>query len=207
VSIGPDDDGQDIDPADLDDLGDLGDAEQDEDEGKDDGEQEYTPPSKEDYDRLQRKIRRQEDRITRLTGKGPKGKASATVDDQLKKQLDSGREEPDEDDDSESKRWRGIAIQNAAASQIAAAGFSGTAKQAARLARLIDTSDLTADRDGSFDLEDEIEELKEEYPQLFAQSVGGRRAPRVRTAPVNDTPPKDPSRQTSQAMMRQAGYR
>ena len=203
----PENEGQDIDPADLDDLGELGDEEnEDAPEAKP-----YVAPSEGEYAKLQRRIQRQEERIGRLVG--AKGKAPAkggtAADQALLAQVNGSKDTDDEgSDDGEAARWRGIAVQQAAASQLSAAGFSGTAKQAARLARLIDTADIAPGRDGSFDLEDEIDELKEEYPQLFSTGGGNRgRAPRVRTAPASDAPVKDPSRKASDAMLRQAGYR
>lgn len=208
----PENDGaEDIDPADLDDLGDLG---GDDDPDEKDGDEEYTPPDKDTWAKLQRKIKRQEEKITALTGKTPSKGASRPgkdVDDALRKQFkgqDSESEEEPDEDTGEAERWRGIAIRNAAASQIAAAGFSGTAKQAARLAKLIDTSSITPGRDGEFDLEDEIDELKDEYPQLFSTAGGnGRRpVPRVRTAPDPRTPRPDSTKSTSNKLLKSAGY-
>lgn len=198
-------DGADLDQDDLEDLGELGG-----DEDGDDSEEEYTPPTKEAWDRLQRKIKRQEDRITGLVGKGPKGKKVADVDRQLQDQIRGGKGKADEDEeddgpDPETDRWRNTAITNAAAAQISAAGFTGTAKQAARLANLIDREGIAPDRNGYIDLEDEVEELKEEYPQLFSTGGDKRRAPSVRRGDPKGTPKKDPTRATSDALLRQAG--
>jgi hypothetical protein len=192
---------EDIDPADLDDLGDLDEPDTDEDESEDeDGKKPYKPPSQSEWNRLQRRIKR----LTKA-----KDKPVADVDRQLARQLGTkgkaAADEDDEPDTSEADRWRGIAVQNAAASQIAAAGFTGTAKQAARLARLIDTGSIQPDRDGTFDLEDEIEELQEEYPQLFQAKDGRRPAPRVRRADNRQAAPKDPTRATSDALLKEAG--
>jgi hypothetical protein len=206
----PDDDTgtEDIDPADLDDLGELGDDEDDDsgDEGK-----EYVAPTADEYAKLQRKLKRQEDRITRLVGRKG-GKPAADVDRKLAAQLKGSKADEDDDepaDTAEADRWKGIAIQQAASAQIAAAGFTGTAKQAARLARLLDTSDLEPSRDGTFDLEDEVDELVEEYPELFNRGKGGRRpAPSVRRADVRAGRPKaDPSRATSDQLLKMAGYK
>lgn len=191
-----DDDDQDIDN--------LDDDTDDPDDDNPDDDPNWKPPTKGEWDRLQR-------RMKKLTGK-PK---ASDVDRKLAEQLRGKGKKPADDtdddtrDDGEAERWRGIAIQNAASAQIAAAGFSGTARQAARLARLIDTSDIQPNRDGSFDLEDEIEDLKEEYPQLFArQSGAGGRVPNVRTARNRGTgETKDPSQRTSDAMLKAAGYR
>lgn len=197
---------EDIDPADLDDLGDLG---GDKDDEPDEDAPPYVAPDAETWAKIQRKLARQEERITRLTGKTPKGKPVADVDKALADQLRTkGKPAEDEDEqDGEAARWRGIAVQQAAASQLQAAGFSGTAKAAARLARLIDTDGLEPDRSGTFDLEDQIDELREEYPDLFGGGTGSARrpAPVVRRGDSRARPAKDPTRSTSDAMLRAAG--
>jgi hypothetical protein len=200
-----DDIGGDLDQGDLDDLGELGDAEEDED-GADNGSAgasgaPWKAPSKSEWDRLQRRIKRLTKPATadvdkelqrRLGGKPPKGKDA---------------EEDEDGPNVEAEHWRGVAIQNAASAQITAAGFSGTARQAARLARLIDTAQVAVGRDGSVDLEDEIEELKEEYPQLFQAASGRRVVPKVRRQDGSgDAPKKSPTQRTSEALMRGAGY-
>ena len=183
-----------IEPDDLEDEA----RDEEHDDAEDDGQEEkpYKPPTKGEWDRLQR-------RIKKLTeAKRP----AADVDRKLREQIAGGKDE--EDETPVDSRWRDIAITNAAAAQISAAGFRGSAKQAARLANLIDRSGIEPDSHGAFDLEDEIEELREEYPQLFSAETGGRRAPRVRTGPSGEkTPAKDPTATTSAKMMRQAGYR
>jgi hypothetical protein len=197
---------EDLGPEDLDDLGDLGggdDEPEQDDEPDDDGE--YKPPSKSEWNRTQRRIKK-----LLAKDKAANGKPVADVDRQLQRQIKGKADDDDADDapdTSEADRWRGIAVQNAAASQIAAAGFTGTAKQAARLARLIDMDEVTPNRDGTFDLEDEIEELQEEYPQLFQAATGRRPAPSVRRADNRQAAPKDPTRATSDALLASAGLR
>jgi len=196
---------EDIDPADMEDLDDgPGDDDADDAEGK-----EYTPPTKEEYEKLQRKIKRQESRISGLVGKGPKGKPVRDVDRALAAQLKGGKDNDDSDTSEADSKWRGIAIQNAAATQIAAAGFTGSAKAAERLAKLIDTSGIEPDRHGRFDLEDEIDELKEEYPELFAGKGGRTPAPRVRRSDVRDTsaPKMSESDRYSNQLLKEAGYK
>src|SRR6188508_3479938 len=132
------DQSEDIDQADLEDLGDL--EEPDEDDEPDEDGKPYKPPSRSEWNRLQR-------RIKRLTKKAEGSGPAADVDRQLQRQIRGKAADEDEpQDDGEAARWRDIAVQNAAASQIAAAGFTGTARQAARLARLIDMSDVKPGR-------------------------------------------------------------
>jgi hypothetical protein len=208
-----DEDVQDLSQDDLDDLGDLGGGDTDEDDESDEDQDDaegsdgkpYKPPSKSEWDRTQKRIKRLLDEK-----KGRKG-GGADIDRQLQRQISGKGKADDKDadepeDTSEADRWRGIAVQNAAASQIAAAGFTGTAKQAARLAKLIDMDDVRPNRDGTFDLEDEIEELQEEYPQLFQAVGSGRRpAPNVRRADNRKAAPKDPTQATSDALLASAG--
>lgn len=197
---------EDIDPADLDDLGELGGDE----DGSDDDAGEYTPPSKDEWTKLQAKIKRQEGRITKLLG--GKGKPAADIDRQLAAGLKSGKGTPAEDeggdDSGEVTRWRTMAAQQSAATQLAAAGFQGSAKQSARLTRLLDLAGAEPDRHGAFDFEDEIEDLIEEFPQLFAKGAAGRPAPVVRRADSRSgAPAKDPTRETTDALLKSAGYK
>lgn len=193
---------------DLDDDLDPQDPDTDADEQDDGGDGgEYKPPTKGEWERTQRRLKKYAAAAKRPAGKG------GSVNDQLAAQLRGQKAKDDEDeggqDDGEAARWKGVAVRNAAAAQISAAGFTGNAKQAAKLAKLLDTDGIEPDRDGVFDLEDEIEELKEEYPQLF--SPGGdnsrRRAPAVRRGEARETPKKTPSERTSDKLLRSAGLR
>jgi hypothetical protein len=211
----------DFDPADED-QDDLEDDGQEDEDQEDDGDEDkpYEAPDAETWAKVQRKIKRQEDRITRLLAErktggkpAPKKTAASDPDAELLRQLRGlgnrkGAQDDDDEDQEDGPDWKGMAIKAAAASQLQAAGFSGTAKQAARLARLIDTSNLVPNRDGTFDLEDEVDELKDEFPELFGARTGRRPAPVVRrNDPRGGTPPKDPTRATDLALLKEAGYR
>lgn len=197
----------------LEDLGELGDGTgadddaddlaDDEDDGKDANPPADAPaPTAEDYARLQRKAKRQEERITRLLkaqGKTPKRNAAGGLEDD---------EEGDDGKGPGDDRWKTVAVKNAAAAALSAAGFSGTAKQAARLTRLLDLDGVEPDKDGVFDLEDEVADLAEEYPGLFQKTTNGaRKVPRVRTAPARPgAPTDDPTARTTRALLREAGF-
>jgi hypothetical protein len=186
---GRDDDGDDPDDPDDDGGGDT-----------------WTPPSREEYERLQRTAqRRKEERaqarreLAELKKAKPAPKKKESEDD------DSGR---DDESAKEADRWRAVAVKQAAAASLSAAGFTGTAKQAARLTKLMDLDDAEPGRDGSFDFEDEVEELKEEFPHLFEDPRTGRRAPKVRTASGRgDGSKPDPVKRTSDRLLKSAGYR
>lgn len=205
----------DINPEDMDDLGDLdnpddGDEDDlddgDEDAGKEGDDKEWKPPTKAQWERAQRRLK---------TYAAEKRKGGAEVDRKLAAQI-RGKDDKEGDDDGaaaeEAQRWRRAAAQQSAAASLTAAGFNGTARQAARLTRLLDLDGAEPDRDGVFDWEDDVEELKEEYPELFGargsrRNEGAGRLPKVRTAPTRDSAtPDDPTQRTSDALLRAAGF-
>lgn len=198
----------------LDELGDLGgdgDAEpgDDLDEADDDGEDANPPaavpaPTAADYDRLQKKAKRQEDRITRLLkaqGKPVKRNAAGALEEDDK---DSAPATPASDPDTRVKRQAGIAA-------LTDAGLSRA--QAKTAVKLLDLSGLDVDEDGEVDddeLEELVEGLKEQFPAMFGGGSGNgtRKAlPKVRTAPARPgTPTDDPTANTTRALMRAAGF-
>lgn len=222
------DEGRHLEQDEMDDLGELGneegggdDPDDLDDAGEDElGDQDDDLPTPEQWKKIQDKVKRQEDRITRLTGKDRRGRS---VDQKLKDQLNGGKgrstksadaDDADDEANSEAARWRTIAAQQSAATQLTAAGFNGTAKQAARLTRLLDLAGAEPDDSGAFDFEDEIEDLQEEYPELFG-AKGSRRnerqersnGTRQRTAPTRDSREKlDPTQSTSRKLLRGAGF-
>jgi hypothetical protein len=189
-----------------------GDPDDDPDDGGDDDgddeDEEYTPPTREEWAKLQRiaaarKIERNEARVElrslRAAAAGA-GKDAGDAKDTAK--------------DEETDRWRTTAARSSAATQLSAAGFSGTAKQARKLTRLLDLAGAEPDSDGDFDFEDDIEDLKIEFPQLFAppaDGVAGRPAARPTTADRGRRTPRDagddPTQRTSDRLLRSAGVR
>lgn len=190
------------------------------DDGDDDGEGgddngAWTPPTREAWDKAQR---------INAARKEERNAARARVRE-LEAQL-RGKGEGDgegggkqQDDAAAEERWRMSAARNSAASQLTAAGFSGTAKQAKRLTRLLDLSNAEPDADGDFDFEDEIDDLRTEYPALFGGGDddgggGGARRPGARRPTTADRGRKtprdageDPTSRTSDRLLRSAGVR
>jgi hypothetical protein len=103
-----------------------------------------------------------------------------------------------------------VAAQQAAATHLAAAGFSGTAKQAVRLAKLLDLENVEPDDNGVFDLEDEVDELVQEYPSLFQGAPRGdprRKLPAVRRTPNRSGGAAETaSDRTSRRLLESAGF-
>jgi hypothetical protein len=200
----------------LDDLGDLGDgggADEDDlddelDEADDDGKDANPPadtpaPTAEDYAKLKRKAQRQEERITRLLkaqGKTVKRNAAGDVEDDKDTPATSAP-----DLDTRVKRQAGIAA-------LTDAGMSRAAAKTA--VKLLDLAGLEVDEDGEVDdaeLEELVEELKEQFPGMFAKTgngaATGSRLPKVRTAPTRKSAvPDDPTDRTTRALLRSAGF-
>jgi hypothetical protein len=205
MTTGPDDDVDDAGPGDLDDLDDLGD-------GDDEDDEEYVPPTKAEFEKMRAKIKRQEDRITRLTGKTPRGKS---IDQQLQDQMrgkgrkPAGRDDDDEDDGAAGQRALEEANERTKRSAGVAAlmGAGLSRDQAKRAVRLIDMRSVDLDDDGDVDIEDEIEDLREQFPEMFSKSVAYRRRPGARTAPEPERRQvKTATQKTDEALMKQAGF-
>lgn len=90
---------------------------------------------------------------------------------ELRRQVKRLSEKPSEDAASVEEvetKWKSRFVTVAATAALTAAG----GKNPAKLLRLLDTSDLEVDDDGDVDgLEDQIDELKGEFPELFGQVV------------------------------------
>jgi len=175
----------------------------------DDGDDDYVAPTREEAEKM---------RATMRARKQERDAARAELR-RLREQLknadgkggDEGKSREDERGGDEDVRWRRTAARSSAASQLTAAGFSGTAKQAKRLTALLDLESAEPDRDGDFDFEDEIADLKDEYPMLFRapDDDGGRARRRPSTADrsrdVGRDDTDDATTRTSKAMLRKMG--
>lgn len=210
---GTDDGAGDLDQDDMDDLGELGEGDEDQDDegdeggkGKDDAK-DWKPPTKSQWDRAQRRLKKYAE------AQRGAGKDGADVDRKLRDQLTGGK--GDEDDDAEdaraeAARWRLTAARQSAAAQLSAAGFNGTAAQSARLTRLLDLESAKPDKHGVFDFEDDVEDLKDEYPELFG-AKGARRneggaSRRPNTTPVRGQERKSATDRTTAALLKAGGY-
>lgn len=180
----------------------------------DDDNAAWKPPTREVWERTQRinAARKQERNDARARVRA------------LEAQLRGGKGDGDgegagkqqDGDAAAEEKWRTSAARNSAATQLQAAGFSGTAKQAKRLTRLLDLANAEPDADGDFDFEDEIDDLRTEYPQLFGSTSSDdetRRPParRPTTADRGRRTPRDadqdPTTRTSDRLLRSAGVR
>jgi hypothetical protein len=146
---------------------------------QDDDADEWTPPSKEDWEKV---------RNTAAARKADMAKLRKELGE-LKAKL--GKGEQDEERQAEiAEAEREMKVKRLAG--VAALTSEGLTKQQAKVAvRLLNLDDVEVDDDGDGDFEDAIAELKEVFPQLFAKESGGSgggrtRAPRVATGNRGD---------------------
>lgn len=118
-----------------------------------------------------------------------------------------GKKSDDQDTSSEAaeriaKLEKALVTRNAT-TELIAAGLDKAA--AARAVKLLDLSDVGPDDD----LDDQIDELKEDFPELFAGKKGAGTAPPVRRAgqETRRDGGKDPNQRFADRLMRSAGYR
>ncbi|HLS45795.1 MAG TPA: phage scaffolding protein [Ornithinicoccus sp.] len=166
---------------DDDDEGGEDDEGQDDDTDEDD-EDEWTPPSREEWERQQRQLARAR-------------KEAAKRRKALKARQDDDEDELDDDEDDDKgsgkpadrrelkrllaraearveAKYKPALVKQAAKSALVEAGFAG--EVTSRTMRMLDLDDLEVDDEGEIiGLDEAIEELKEDMPQLFKRSRNG----------------------------------
>jgi len=132
------------------------DQEDEPDEEGDDDSDEYKPPTRKEWEATQAALKKANTEAKRFRT-------------QLKNARKSTAGESSEDqqaaEDRVAAQWKPRLVKSAARAALAEAGAKKHA--IARLARSIDLDSVEVDDDGEVDLEDQIEELKEDLPELF----------------------------------------
>ncbi|MFJ8935364.1 hypothetical protein ACIRL0_06545 [Streptomyces sp. NPDC102365] len=177
---------------DVDDVEDVEDQDVDTEVDDEEDDEPWEPPSKERWEKLEKAANARRHEIK-----------------ELRKQIgDLKYAKEDEDEgETEAKKWRSTAARNSAATALSAAGFPGTAKQARLLTRLLDLDSADPDSNGDFDFDDEIDELKEQFPSLFKEAgEPRRRAPKVTTSDRGRSAGITTRDRTSEKLLKQAGF-
>lgn len=157
-----------------------------------DEDDEYTPPTKEEYTRLQNQLKKvnAEAKKHRLAAKSAKD--SVEGDDEA---VSNARKEVED-------KYRPMVLKSALREGLKDAGLLG---DPARLLKLADLSDIELDDDGNVnedDLDEVITSLKGDYPELFKKNRPGS-ADTGRPATGRDTKPKTASEiQAARALRR-----
>ena len=127
------------------------------------GEQtEYVPPSKEDWEKTQAALKRANREATAQRQAATKAtQANESAADKAKREAKEAADKV--------TRYKTFAVSNAARASLSQAGFKGEMK---RYLKLIDMDSVDVDDDGEVSgLEDQIDSLKEDYPELFGKKV------------------------------------
>lgn len=161
---------------DDDDAGDMGDddGDDDADEDGDDADEgddapqsptkpDGTPYTQQDIDNLREALRK-ERRANRASKKGKKDDADEPDADELRAEVEN----------EVGGKWKAATVRTAARSALTAAGLMGKPD---RLLRLLDLDDIEIDFDDDGDLDidgldEQIADLKKDYPHLFQKKKG-----------------------------------
>lgn len=191
------------------------DDESDEDDDSDDESDEDDDNSKDDDDKktaadTEKRLKTLERSLRRARAESKKWKNLANSNAGNKKD-DEGDGGPD---------FRAAAMMQAGVNALVNAGFTGKSSRAERLLALVNLDDIEPDSRGRFDpddFEDAIEEIREEYPELFRSEddddAEGRRRPASRVNRSGGSSSSGgPKKMTSDqkfalAIAGQAGYR
>jgi len=149
------------------------DESEDDEEGEGDEDDSWTPPSREEWEAHQAKLKKAnaEAKKHRLAAKQTGAKAETDVE----KAVEAAKTEVE-------SRYKPLIVRTAAKAALAEAGLIGKPD---RLIKLLDMDELDIDDEGDVDgLEDQIKALKADYPDLFQKRT---RAGRVNGAEKRST--------------------
>jgi hypothetical protein len=175
------------------------------DDGYDDtGADDYVPPSKEDWDKVQLALKkaRAEARAARRGKTTDNGQTGGDGNDKP----DPEKVKADAQAEADGK-WKPRVVRAAARSAFIEAGLSLPKKNAdaamARVLKLLDMDDLDVTDDGEVEgLDEQVEEIKADWPDLFG-AAGRSRAGRVDGADrgTSNGKPKTPSEIQAAALL------
>ncbi len=162
----------------------------------DDGDGDWKPPSKADWEALQESLRKAR-RDARAAKKATQGNGTPPGD---KQGDDTGPDVEKVKADATAAadgRWKPLVVRAAARSAFIEAGLALPKKNPdgamARVLKLLDVEDLTIEDDGTVDgLAEQVEEIKGDFPELFTAAGRNGRAGRVDGADRSGQAPGKP---------------
>jgi hypothetical protein len=175
---------------------------QDEDDQEEEDDSDYKPPSKQEWEDTQAALKKANSEAKRFRTQLRNAKKATSGDTD---------EEQERAAERVAAQWKPRLVKSAARAALAEAGAKKTA--IARLARAIDLDSVEVDDDGEIDgLEDQIEELKDDLPELFKDEDDDDTPPRrkrklgktdagARSANGSKTTQKDASTRQAEALL------
>lgn len=167
----------------------------------DDADEQDRPPSREEFERTKRALAKanREGKKHRLQLREVLASSSDSNGDDKKRELDRERIR-DEVSEVEESRWKKRVVRQAAKASLLQAGLIG---DATKLARLIDEDNVDVDEDGEVTdgLDEQIEEIRGDYPDLFEDRTAERKQRRqgLRGIDGGDRGDRRPARTLSSA--------
>lgn len=147
------------------------------DQDTDAGQDDWTPPSKEDYEKVQKAL----------------AKANAEAK-QRREQLQALQRQSEGDaektareaQEAAERKLKPVAVRAAAKAAFLEAGLQGGSERVAKMTKLLDLDALEIDDDGEVSgLAEQVATVKADYPELFGTQEKQQRTPRVS---VSDRP-------------------
>jgi hypothetical protein len=146
----------------------------------DSGDDDWEPPTKEEWERTRSslskankqaknyRLKLRDAQRTQSSAPSSDDSKDGKKDDSRAREQERERIRLDAETESETK-WKSKVVQNAARAALKEAGLLGDSK---KLARLVDIDEVDVDEDGEVDedsLAEQIEQIKEDYPELFSE--------------------------------------
>ena len=171
-------------------------------------EGEYKPPSREEWERVRRTM------AARKKEKLEVQRQLNELRDKFKDQESEAEKAVREAEERAEARYKPIAVRKAVRAALVEAGATAategdkekTEARLARLMKLVDVGDLSIDDDGEvLGVDEQIESLRADYPELFEPAVKPRTKPKPTAAPRPAAPEK-PKSAAEQHALRALGH-
>jgi len=143
--------------------------EEDGDEGEGEGQDDWKPPTRQEWRKTQRLLKKANRQAANLrtqqkSGQGTQQESGEDTEAKITAAKEEGKTEAE-------GRWKPIVVRQAAKAAFAEAGVSTSAMK--RVLKMLDLDEIEIDDDGEVDgLDEQIADIKDELPELFS---GARR--------------------------------
>jgi hypothetical protein len=171
-------------------------------------EGEYTPPSREEWERVRRTLRKRKEEKLEVQ------RTLNELRDKYKEQETETEKAVREAEEKAEARYKPIAVRKAVRAALIEAGATAategdkekTEARIARLMKLVDVGDLSIDDDGEvLGVDEQIDGLRADYPELF-EPAGKPRAKAKPTAAPRPAAPEKPKSAAEQHALRALGH-
>lgn len=157
--------------------------------------EEWKPPSKDEWEKLQR------------TARARKGEATKARAELAKARKAAGEGSINGDAAKQAEERAAAAevrvVRSEALTAIVGSDFNGSRDQAKAMLRLLDLDGVEADAFGDYDFEEKIDELKDLFPERFGKAKGPAGRASTGRGRADDTPTDDVDTRFAKRLLRQ----